>query len=123
MAITISFPGRLTADPELSSNIQNCCNMRVAANGRYRNGETKSEFFNVTVFGKRAETCATQLHKGDMVYISGDFESNVYKSRNGEDRTDLRIAANTVDFLQRKGAGASNSAPAQAESSGEEDFL
>lgn len=122
-AITITVAGRLTADPELSANVQNCCNMRLAANGRFSRGETKTEFFNIAVFGKRAETCAAQLHKGDMVYVAGEFESNAYKTRNGEDRTELRITANTVEFLQKKGAGTSNNTSAQDDTSGEEDFL
>lgn len=91
--------GRLTADPQLSEKVQNCCNMSVAADSStIIEGKPKAEFFRVTVWGKNAERCAKYLHKGDAVAVTGDYSSNEYKDRNGETRYSFNLNNADVQF-------------------------
>lgn len=101
--INIACAGRLVADPELSQKVNNCCNFRIAAEMNYdaAKHDTNSAFFSVSVFGKRGDTCAAYLHKGDMVFVSGEFYVNEYTSRDGSPRTSLNIRNANVQFLPR----------------------
>lgn len=102
--------GRLIADPRISDKA-NCCNLSIAADSAtIIDGSAKTEFFQATVWGKKGESCARYLKKGDPVIISGDFSSNEYKSRDGETRYSFNVSNADVQFGPRSNA---NAQPAQ----------
>lgn len=104
--IAISINGRLTADPQLSDS--GCCNFTVAANNsKMIDGSPQTIFFDVTVWGKRGETLARHLHKGDGVIVNGDYWINPWKDRNGVDRISHKINASLVDFNGKAGNNSS----------------
>lgn len=107
--------GRLTADPRLSDKA-NCCNLSVAADSAALvNGKPKTEFFNVTIWGKKGESCAQYLKKGDAVIVTGDYASNDYKSRDGETRYSFNLLNADVQFgAKANRESAQTSAPVQA---------
>lgn len=82
--IKLFVNGRLASDPQLN---ETRCSFTLAADSNHYNKETKqtkTEFFRVTLWGKRAETAATWLHKGDPVVITGDFYSDEFIGRDNE---------------------------------------
>lgn len=104
--IPISAFGRLTRDPELvqvNSSSGNVCRLAIAANTNRRDqsGQNITVFFDATVWGRTGQNCATYLHKGDSVFVSGEFLPNYYKSRNGEDKVSFRIENANVQFGPR----------------------
>lgn len=118
--------GRLTADPRLSDKA-NCCNLSVAADSAALvEGKPKTEFFNITVWGKKGESCAQYLKKGDAVIVTGDYASNDYKSRDGETRYSFNILNADVQFgakANRDSTQTSAPAPAHATPEVSEDEL
>lgn len=107
--IKIQTYGRLASEPQLTDNR---CNFSLAADtGRKAsngNGYT-TEFFSVTVWGKRAETAATYLHKGDAIFVSGDYYSDEYTGRDNQKHLQKYINNAEFAFGARKNAEGVNS--------------
>lgn len=95
--------GNLGADPELryTPNGNAVMDMSVATSTRI-NGEDKTEWHKVTVWGKTAESCANYLSKGSKVGIKGRIEYQKYE-KDGETRYMTKIVADNVEFLSSKG--------------------
>ena len=60
--------------------------------------EEKANYFNVTVFGRQAESCGQYLNKGRPVAIDGRLEWSEYEVE-GQKRQSVDIIADTVQFL------------------------
>lgn len=94
--------GNLTKDPELRSTTTgvSVCTFSVAVNRRATDKDKKPEpdFFRVTAWRERGETCAKYLSKGKKVCVVGPVSVRTYQS-NGETRAALEITADEVEFL------------------------
>jgi single-strand DNA-binding protein len=98
--------GNLTRDPELrgAASGTSVCGLRVACNSRRRKGdggewEDRPNYFDVTVFGGQAESCARYLNKGRQVAIDGRLEWREWESADGHHREAVSIVAESVQFL------------------------
>lgn len=104
MSNAISFHGRLTKDAEVQStaNGKTLCKFTVASDVGY--GDHKStNFFDVVIFGKRAEGGLPQyLKKGTSVYVSGELkiEKREYEGKHYTNVTVLN--PNAVDLIGGK---------------------
>lgn len=63
--------------------------------------EKKTDFFNITAFGKTAELCERFLGKGKLVAVKGRIENDTYE-KNGEKKFITKIIAEQVQFLEWK---------------------
>ena len=104
--------GNLTRDPELRAlpSGGNVCSFSIATNRVFKKADgTKqesTEFHNVVVFGRTAETCAQYLKKGSAVYIEGRIQTRTWE-KDGAKQYRTEIVAETVQFGPRKaGEGA-----------------
>lgn len=85
------FMGRLTRDPETrvlpNSNTQ-VTSFSLAVNRRFadQNGERKTDFFNLTAFGKLAEFCSKYYRKGQQVLVEGRIQNRSWDDQNGQKR-------------------------------------
>ena len=81
-------------------------NFSVAVNRNYTtaDGEKKQEtdWFNVNVWGKLAETCNQFVTKGQLVYVSGRVSLHTWEKQDGGTSSRLDVTANFVLFLNRK---------------------
>ena len=98
--------GRLTRDPELtyaSSTGNAVCKFTVAVNRRPKKDEqnTQADFFNVVVFGKRAEFASQYLKKGMEVGVRGRIHTGSYTNDKGFDVYTTEIVAHAVDFAEK----------------------
>jgi single-strand DNA-binding protein len=100
--------GNLTRDPELRQTPSgtSVCKLRVAVNTRQKDSATgqwgdKPNFFDVTAFGKQAESCAEFLAKGKPCAIDGRLEWHEWES-DGVKRQSVEIIADNVQFLGGK---------------------
>ena len=96
--------GRLTKEPELKytgSNNTALCNFSIAVDRSFakKDDEIKADFFNVSVWGKIAETCSKYLKKGRQVAIKGRFQNNNYTDKDGVKRYSVELVAEQVDFI------------------------
>lgn len=107
----IIIHGRLTRAPEINSfrnkegRDTSVCRFSVAVN---RNYGDEADFFNCSVFGKRAEVVDKYFCKGSEIVIKGRMESNKYKDRDGNDRIGWGIMVEGFDFCGSKSSGDQN---------------
>lgn len=106
--------GNLTRDPELKSlpSGNKVCSFGVATNRVWKDqsGAKKenTEFHNVVVFGRQAETTTQYLHKGNSVFIEGRLQTRSWDGADGAKRYRTEIVADRVQFGP-KGGGSGGS--------------
>lgn len=108
------FMGRLTRDPEsrvLPNSNTPVTTFSIAVNRRFAdaNGERKTDFFNLTAFGKLADFCAKYYSKGQQVLVEGRIQNRSWDDQNGQKRyaTDF-IVENAYFADSRRDPNASN---------------
>ena len=74
-------------------------------NGR----QERTEWHNIVVWGKQAESCGQYLAKGRQVYIEGSIRSRSYDDQEGNKRYITEINAQRVQFLGGAGGGGARS--------------
>lgn len=117
--------GNLTRDPEikaLPSGI-NVATFSVATNRVWKdkNGakQENTDFHNVVVFGRQAETVGQYLKKGGSVLVEGRMQTRSWDAQDGTKKYRTEIVADRVQFGPRRGDGASFGDGASASGSGE----
>jgi single-strand DNA-binding protein len=128
--------GNLTRDPELRSLPSGIkvCTFSLATNRVWKdkNGarQESTDYHNVVVFGRQAETVAQYMKKGSSILVEGRMQTRSWDDKTtGEKKYRTEIVADRTQFGP-KGSGASaggtTSAGSQApakESSGEVDAI
>lgn len=61
--------------------------------------QERTEWHNIVVWGKQAESCGQYLAKGRQVYIEGSIRSRSYDDQEGNKRYITEINAQRVQFL------------------------
>ena len=120
----LTIIGNLTKDPELRTTTTgvNVCTFTVAVNRRKpRENEPDADFFKVTAWRERGETCAKFLAKGRKVCVMGPVSVNLYTTNDGQTRASMEVTADEVEFLtprNENNAQAQEPAPNVDEQSG-----
>ena len=118
-SLTIAV-GRLTKDPVLKTltiNGENrpVCNFTIACDDSSNNS---TDFYNVSVWGKRGESCAQYLSKGREVLVQGRLKTrNRQRDVNGTQvpETVYDIRAEDVRFMGGNKNQSQESTPAPAQ--------
>ena len=118
MSTAVTILGNTGRDVELRYTPQGVAvaNFSVASNTvrNTPNGQQKkTDWFNVTAFGRQAETLARYLKKGSQVLVRGKLTFNPWLSRDGEARVSADIALQDFEFAG--GASSANSGRAAVE--------
>lgn len=106
----VFIAGNLTRDPELKAlpSGANVSSFGVATNRVWRdqNGEKKeaTEFHNIVVFGRQAETSAQYLKKGQQVLVEGRLQTRSWE-KDGTKQYRTEIVADRVQFGSKTGSG------------------
>lgn len=99
---TIQFQGRLTNEPQ-QRQVGNytVTNIDVAVDGSRKDqqGNTKTEYYRVAVWGNRGDFVRNYLHKGQPVMVSGTLTTHQYKRNAGGAGISLDVRADHVDFV------------------------
>jgi single-strand DNA-binding protein len=105
---TVAIVGNLVRDPEPAGSEGTITKLRVAVNTRRKQGEEWIEepnYFNVTTFGRLAESCGEYLAKGRQVAVEGRLHWHAWET-DGVKREAVEIIANNIQFLgSPKGEG------------------
>ena len=67
--------------------------------------QDRTEWHNIVVWGKQAESCGQYLSKGRQVFIEGSVRSRQYDDKEGQKRYITEIIAQRVQFLGGGGRG------------------
>lgn len=100
--------GNLTRDPELKSlpSGMQVCSFSIATNRVYKDRDGKraeqTDYHNIVVFGRQAETCAQYLKKGAGAYIEGRLQTRSWE-QDGHKQYRTEIIADRVQFGPRNG--------------------
>jgi single-strand DNA-binding protein len=103
--------GNLGKDPEVrfTANGRAIARFPVATSERWTdqegNRQERTEWHNVVVWGKQAETCGQYLAKGRQVFVEGSIRSRQYDDKDGNKRYITEIVARDVRFLGGGGRG------------------
>lgn len=106
---THSIHGRFARDPEITRGAdpsKDRCNFTVAVNRRYGD---EADFFDCTVFGKRAAVIEKWFSKGSEIVLSGEGQIRSYEDRNGVKRRAYSILVHDFDFCGSRGQNQGNS--------------
>ena len=96
--------GRLGKDPELRVT-QGGTSVAKFSLAVDRHDEAKTtDWFEVTCFGKVAESTGQYMKKGCMVGVTGRLQQDKWQDKqSGQNRSKVSIIAGQVDFLSRAG--------------------
>lgn len=104
--------GNLTRDAELRTTASGLAiaNIGIAVNERTKNQATGdwedyANFFNCTMFGKRAEGIAPYLTKGTKVAIEGKLHYSAWQTDDGQKRNAVEIRIDEIEFLSSRNGG------------------
>lgn len=106
--------GNLTRDPEQRAlpTGMSVCQFSVATNRVFKdkNGQKQesTDYHNIVVFGRQADTCAQYLKKGQSVMIEGRIQTRSWDDQaSGQKKSRTEIVADRVQFGPKAGGGGS----------------
>ena len=108
----------MTRDPELRSTSAGIpvCTFTVAVNRRKAGaeaGQPEADFFRVTTWRQMAENCNRFLAKGRKVGVTGTLNLQSYVGNDGQQRFNMEVQADEVEFLSPKDAAEQPKPPAE----------
>ena len=116
--------GNLTRDPELKSlpsGVQ-IATVGVATNRVWKdkNGakQESTDYHNVVVFGRQAETTAQYLRKGSSILVEGRMQTRSWDAADGTKKYRTEVVADRIQFGPKRD-GATPIAPTKKEESQE----
>ncbi|MEK7152283.1 MAG: single-stranded DNA-binding protein [Patescibacteria group bacterium] len=101
--------GNLTRDPELKSlpSGMKVTSFSVATNRVWKDKDGKrqegTDYHNIVVFGRQAETVAQYLKKGSQALVEGRIQTRSWDGQDGKKNYRTEIVADRVQFGTRGG--------------------
>ena len=115
MVNRVVIVGRLTRDPELrkTNSDKAVASFTVAVDNRNKgaDGQKTASFIPVTVWNDQATNVCKYVRKGSLVGVDGRLLQRSYEKKDGTKANVLEVVADSVQFLEPKGA--SKEAPAK----------
>lgn len=111
--------GNLTRDPEMKTlpSGMSVTSFGLATNRVYNDRDGKrqeqTEYHNIVVFGRQAETTAQYLKKGSSAYVEGRLQTRSWE-QDGVKRYSTEIVADRVQFGPRGGEGGGSASSSSA---------
>ena len=108
--------GNLGKDPEVrfTNTGSAVANFPIATSEQWNDRDGKrqerTEWHNIVVWGKQAESCGQYLAKGRQVYVEGSIRTRSYDDKSGVKRYVTEIVAQRIQFL---GGGGGTRLPQQ----------
>ena len=132
--------GNLGQKPEIryTKDSKPIASFSIATSGSWKDKTTgdmveKTEWHNVTFFGRIAEVAEQYLDKGSKVFVEGKLQTDKWEDENGNKRSATKIIGNNMQMLDSRGSNnsssfdesssAQNEAPASQEGSFSEEDI
>lgn len=127
---TFQIFGRLSKDPEVKYQNDSLLVVNLSIpQKRLKKGSEITDWYNITVFNKQAETCLKYLKKGSGCIVQGTMEIESFE-KNGVSCKSVNFIARSVTFTDRQEKTGGNyqsqyQAPQQfgAEPAGPDEFI
>ncbi len=117
----ITVSGRLGADAKLKKAGEQDVAEFSLADERFVKGESTTQWFRVTVWGKGANFAST-LTKGDAVTVAGALSHRTYE-KDGQTRVSLEISAHAFERANKGSGGGASKGKAKADESADDDLI
>lgn len=118
--------GNLTRDPELRSlpsGVQ-VATIGVATNRVWKDKsgarQESTDYHNVVVFGRQAETTAQYLRKGSSVLVEGRMQTRSWDAADGTKKYRTEVVADRIQFGPRRDGGTQTAATSAPKESSQE---
>ena len=113
----VELLGRVGTEPELRYTQSGTAvtQLRVATDRRRQNGDSETDWHNVTAWGKTAEAVNQHVGKGDRIFVSGRISYSSFEGSDGQRRFRTEIHANEVIFLDSRNGNGKGAEVEQAE--------
>ena len=101
--------GNLGKDPEVryTASGQAVAGFSLATSEKFKGKsgewEERTEWHNITLWGKLAEIAGEYLSKGKTVYIEGRLQTRKWQDKSGNDRYTTDIVGDKMQMLSPKG--------------------
>ena len=101
--------GNLGKDPEVryTASGQAVASFSLATSEKFKGKsgewEERTEWHNITLWGKLAEIAGEYLSKGKTAYIEGRLQTRKWQDKNGNDRYTTEIVGDKMQMLSPKG--------------------
>lgn len=81
--------------------------LAVSSRRRSQSGdwEDQTEWFNIVLFGDRAERVSQYITKGKQLFIEGRLTTRSWEDDQGQKHYRTEVIANNIEFLDRRGGG------------------
>ena len=120
--------GNLGKDPEVrfTASGQAVASFSLATSEKFKGKsgewEERTEWHNITLWGKLAEISGEYLTKGKTIYVEGRLQTRKWQDKSGNDRYTTEIVGEKMQMLSPKGerSGGDSSAPKSGGSNYEE---
>lgn len=108
--------GRFTRDPEVKYTDSGTSVVRftLACDRKYsREGEDSADFISCVAFGKTAEFIEKYFCKGKRMGLNGRIQTGSYTNKDDQKIYTSDVIAESVEFVESKGAGNSGEGTSQ----------
>ncbi|MDD2851631.1 MAG: single-stranded DNA-binding protein [Desulfuromonadaceae bacterium] len=115
--------GNLGKDPEVrfTSSGQAVASFSLATSEKFKgkNGEweERTEWHNITLWGKLAEIAGEYLTKGKTIFLEGRLQTRKWQDKSGNDRYTTDVVGDKMQMLSPKGERSGSDASASSRSS------
>jgi single-strand DNA-binding protein len=104
----ITITGNLGKDAEVRTTTsgKKVCAFSVASTKSFKRGdqwEKSTTWFNVSLWGDKAERFAQALKKGVRVHLEGELRQNKFTDKSGEERSNYEVVAERVYLVSSPG--------------------
>lgn len=107
----VFFAGNITREPELrqTNGGMAVLGFGLAVNDRRKNQQTGEwedvpNFFDCTMFGKRAESVSRFLHKGSKVSVEAKARWHSWQAQDGTKRSKVDFVVEEIELMSQKGS-------------------
>lgn len=112
MLNSVALAGNLTRDPQMRTTQGGMAilSMGIAVNDRRKNQQTGEwedvpQYFELTMFGKRAEAVSKYLSKGTKVAVQGKLHYSSWNTEDGQKRSKVDVTVDELEFMSRRDDG------------------
>lgn len=104
--------GRLTKDPEkrVTASGISSCRFTLAVDRTFKNqsGQRECDFINCIAWRQTADLMCQYLGKGSLIGVQGRIQTGSYENQQGQRVYTTDVVADSVQFLEPRGARASS---------------
>lgn len=105
----VMLSGNLTRSPELKTTPGGMAvlQMGLACNGSRKNQQTGQwedvpNYFDLVMFGGRAQAVSQHLGKGSKVAVEGKLRWRQWTDQNGQNRSKVEVVVDEIEFMSSR---------------------